>query len=137
MDAPGDEAGAGLDAEGVWVTIGVDTVGVVTGPAVTDGTVTEGTLTVGTLTVGTEMVGTEMAGTETVGTEMVDTASGGELPSAAAVGGAAETASAAHPARTVRRERFIGLQAGPEPPHPTGKRRLRLHHLQRPITQRT
>ena len=78
------------------VTCGVVTCGVVTVPMLTDGTVTEGTVTLGTDTVGTP--------SDTV------------PPSAAAAGGAAETTSAVHPARTVRKERFIGPHPRPEFP---------------------
>lgn len=88
----GEVGSDGVLTEGV-VTDGVVTCGTVTVPMLTDGTVTEGTVTVGTVTVGTDTVGTP---------------SDGALPSAAAVGGVADTTSAAHPASTVMRERFIG-----------------------------
>jgi hypothetical protein len=100
---------------------GVLTDGVVIAGVVTCGVVTGGVVTVPTLTVGTVAEGTVTVGTDTVGTA-TDTVP----PSAAAAGGAAETTSAAHPARTVRKERFIGPHTGPELPSPDRKRDLEL-----------
>jgi hypothetical protein len=77
-------------------------VGTVTDGTVTDGTVTDGTVSDGAVTVGTDRVGTVIAV---------------PLPSAIAPAGAAETASATHPASMGSLKRFIGLPACPARRH--------------------
>ena len=99
------------------VTVGVRSVGVVSVGVLTDGVVIGPVVIVGTVTDGTVTDGTVNDGAVTVGTDRVGTVSDGPLPSAIAAAGAAETASATHPASTGSLRRLIGLPACPARRH--------------------
>jgi hypothetical protein len=118
----GGIASVGVLTDGV-VMLGVVSCGVLTGPTVTEGAVTAGTVTDGTDTVGTDEADgrlTSAAPDITPATEMLGpewTADGAAAPidggvaGVAAVDAAAETANPPQAARTVSKERLMGLVA--------------------------